>query len=83
MSSKDCVSRDTAGALTPGDGQPNLMVPPDTVTFFSGSDAVAGPVMTEPSLMEYELPWQGQWIAPAVTLDTRQPWWVHTALKPL
>ena len=44
---------------------------------------MAGPCSTEPSAAENTLPWQAQLILPSATDDTRQPWWVHTALKAL
>ena len=37
---------------------------------------------TEPSVIEYLLPWQSQLIV-SVTVATMQPWCVHTALNAL
>ena len=42
----------------------------------------AGPACTEPSLMENWLPWHSQVMRPSSTLDTVQPWCVHTAGTP-
>src|SRR5436305_416790 len=34
---------------------------------------------TDPSVIEYRLPWHGQLIVPSLTSLTGQPWWVQTA----
>src|SRR5689334_18408137 len=41
----------------------------------------AGPVTTEPLAMLNLLPWHGQLTVPPDTLETVQPWWVHTAVN--
>ena len=41
----------------------------------------AGPATTEPLAMLNLLPWHGQLTVPPDTLETVQPWWVHTAVN--
>jgi hypothetical protein len=41
----------------------------------------AGPVTTEPLTTLNLLPWHGQLTVPPDTLETVQPWWVHTAVN--
>jgi len=43
---------------------------------------VAGPVTTAPLSIAYREPWHGHRIKPPETESTRQPAWVHRALKP-
>ena len=47
-------------------------VSPSSLIVFSGSGLGAGGFTTEPSVIEYLLPWQGQLIV-FVTVSTRQP----------
>src|SRR5690349_3338932 len=54
---------------------------PWTLMPTGASGDVAGPLTTEPLVMLNLLPWQGQLIVPPVTLSTRQPRCVHTALN--
>jgi hypothetical protein len=41
----------------------------------------AGPFTTEPLVTLNLLPWHGQLMVPPDTLETMQPWWVHTAVN--
>jgi len=43
----------------------------------------AGPCTTEPLVTLNLLPWHGQLMVPPDTLETVQPWWVHTAVNAL
>ncbi len=38
--------------------------------------------LTEPSTIEYSLPWQGHWIRPLLIWVTGQPWCVQIDEKP-
>src|SRR6185437_13354489 len=49
----------------------------------AGSGDGAGPATTAPLVILNSLPWHGQPMVPLVTLFTRQPTCVHTALNPL
>jgi hypothetical protein len=42
----------------------------------------AGPWTTDPSVMEYLLPWHGQLIVPLETRSSSHPSWVHTMPNP-
>src|SRR5215469_12878700 len=59
------------------------MLSPSTLMASAGSGLGAGPPTTEPFLMLYWLPWQGQRIEPSTIWLTMQPMCVQTALKPL
>src|SRR5262249_5436838 len=61
----------------------SVMSVPVTVIFSSASGNVAGPWTTEPSSMEYWLPWQSQLIVPSETSETMQRGWLQTAVQPL
>ncbi len=65
------------------DQVPTSRLSPEAVTVFDGSGLGAGPAVTEPSLIEYLLPWHGQSMVPSAILLTRQPWWVQTLLNAL
>src|SRR5204863_4944422 len=56
---------------------------PVTVTCLAGSAFGAGPPLTEPSWIEYSLPWDGHLIRPPETLPTVHPIWVQIALNAL
>lgn len=49
------------------------MVLPDTVNGTAARGACAGPAWTEPSLIEYLLPWHGHSISPLEIDDTMHP----------
>jgi hypothetical protein len=57
-------------------------VSPLTLIVFGGSGRGAGGFTTEPPMIEYLLPWQGQLIA-MVMLSTRHPVCVQIALNAL
>ena len=59
-----------------------VRVSPSTLIVLAGNGLGAGGFTTEPSVIEYLLPWQSQLIV-SVTVATVQPWWVHTALNAL
>src|SRR6266487_3460909 len=63
--------------------QATVISSPLTVTVLAANGAGAGPPWTEPSAIEYLLPWHGQLIVPSLTVETVQPWCVHTAVKAL
>src|SRR5262245_20701377 len=50
---------------------------------FAGRPRVAGPCFTEPSSIEYWLPWQLQLIVPPSTLASGHCWCWQTELNPL
>ena len=54
-----------------------------TVTLSDSSGLFAGPLTTEPSVIENLLPWQVQSMSSPSISATTQPWWVHTALNAL
>ena len=56
---------------------------PVTVTCLAGRAFGAGPPLTEPSWIEYSLPWHGHLIKPPETLPTVHPIWVQIALNAL
>jgi len=55
---------------------------PSTLIIFAGSGLGAGGFSTEPSVIEYLLPWQSQLIV-SVTVATGQSWWVQIELNAL
>jgi hypothetical protein len=59
-----------------------VIVSPSTVTVLGASGLGAGPFTTEPSVIEYLLPWQSQLIV-SVTSATGQPAWVQIEVKAL
>ena len=60
-----------------------VMVVPVMVKGMGARGAGAGPPTTEPSLIEYWLPWQGQLMVPFATEATVQPMCVQTAVNAL
>src|SRR5215203_2222741 len=71
---------DSAGGSSPppggrpcSDQSVTNTLPSETVTLCSASGLDAGGLTTDPSLIEYSLPWQSQWITPLATSATVQP----------
>ena len=59
-----------------------VSVSPSTSIVLAGSGLGAGGLTTEPSVIEYLLPWQSQLIV-SVTVATGQAWWVQMELNAL
>src|SRR5690349_5093783 len=68
------------GVPRPPSDQARTTWSPSTFTLMVASALVAGPFLTEPSVVENWLPWLGQVETPSTGASTVVPMWVQAAL---